>query len=204
MQFPLGTTDFGSYLLTAIQAKPQVVALAMGGNDMTNAIKGASEFGLGKSGAVLAAFGLTELNVRTIGLEAAQGVVTLAPFLWNRDETSMRFARAFKSRADAFPSYVQAGAYSAARSYFQAVQDIGTAKASAVVARLRETVINDAFTTNGTVRKDGLLSHDMYLVTVKSPQDSTNVDDLFKLEGVVPGSEAYRPVSESECPLVHH
>src|SRR3546814_15315445 len=43
---PLNVPDFASYLLQAQSSKAQVVALANGGDDVVNAIKQASEFGI--------------------------------------------------------------------------------------------------------------------------------------------------------------
>jgi branched-chain amino acid transport system substrate-binding protein len=44
--------------------------------------------------------------------------------------------------------------------------------------------------------------HDMYLMQVKSPEESKYPWDFYKLLATVPGDQAFRPLSESECPLV--
>ncbi|MDQ7776335.1 MAG: hypothetical protein Q4615_10805 [Paracoccus aminovorans] len=44
--------------------------------------------------------------------------------------------------------------------------------------------------------------HDMYVYQVKSPEESTGEWDVYKLVNTIPGEEAYRPLSESTCPLV--
>jgi branched-chain amino acid transport system substrate-binding protein len=44
--------------------------------------------------------------------------------------------------------------------------------------------------------------HDMYLLEMKKPSESKGPWDLYKVLSVIPGKEAYRPLEESECPLV--
>jgi branched-chain amino acid transport system substrate-binding protein len=45
---PLGTTDFSSFLIKAQAAKPDVIVFLINGNDLTNALKQAVQFGLDK------------------------------------------------------------------------------------------------------------------------------------------------------------
>ena len=48
--------------------------------------------------------------------------------------------------------------------------------------------------------RDGRMVHDMYLAEVKSPAESTGPWDYLKIVRVIPGEEAYGPLSESTCP----
>ena len=45
---PLGTTDFSSYLITALSTNPDVIIFLQAGNDAVNALKQAVQFGLDK------------------------------------------------------------------------------------------------------------------------------------------------------------
>jgi branched-chain amino acid transport system substrate-binding protein len=45
--------------------------------------------------------------------------------------------------------------------------------------------------------------HDMLLVQVKRPDEQKYPWDYYKILTVIPASEAFRPLSESQCPLVH-
>jgi len=58
------------------------------------------------------------------------------------------------------------------------------------------------YTKGGHLRVDGRMVHNMYLVQAKKPAESAGPNDLVKLLKVIPGDQAYRPLSESECPLV--
>ena len=45
---PLGTSDYSSYLIKAQATNPDVIMFLIGGDDMTNALKRAVQFGLHK------------------------------------------------------------------------------------------------------------------------------------------------------------
>ena len=44
--------------------------------------------------------------------------------------------------------------------------------------------------------------HDIYLMQVKKPEESKGPWDVYKVLQTIPGDQAFRPLSESECPLV--
>jgi branched-chain amino acid transport system substrate-binding protein len=60
------------------------------------------------------------------------------------------------------------------------------------------------FAKNGKIRVDGRMVHDMYLAEVKTPAESTNEWDLYKILRTIPAEESYRPLSESKCKLVNN
>lgn len=70
------------------------------------------------------------------------------------------------------------------------------------MAKMREMPIDDPLFGKGEVRADGRAVHDMYLFRVKKPEDSTGEWDLYETLATIPAAEAFRPLSESECPLV--
>lgn len=57
-------------------------------------------------------------------------------------------------------------------------------------------------TKNARLRIDGRLVRDMYLLQAKAPAESKGERDLAKVAAVIPGDQAYRPLSEAGCPLV--
>jgi len=83
-----------------------------------------------------------------------------------------------------------------------AVKAAGTDDGDAVMAQLKKTRINDMFAKDGYIRVDGRMVHDMLLEQVKTPQESKEPWDYIKVIEVVPGDKAFRPLSESKCPLV--
>jgi branched-chain amino acid transport system substrate-binding protein len=82
------------------------------------------------------------------------------------------------------------------------MQAAGTDDAKAVAAKMRELPVNDFFATNGKVREDGRMEHDMYLIEVKKPSESTKPWDYYKVLRTIPAEEATAPLSESRCPLI--
>ena len=76
---PLGTSDFSSFLLTAQASGAKVIALAEAGDDTTNALKQAHEFGIGRS-QVLIGMAMNMGEVEAIGLETAQGLYVVASY----------------------------------------------------------------------------------------------------------------------------
>jgi branched-chain amino acid transport system substrate-binding protein len=44
--------------------------------------------------------------------------------------------------------------------------------------------------------------HDMYLVEVKKPEESRYPWDYYKIVQTIPGEEAFRPIGDSDCPLL--
>ena len=124
-------------------------------------------------------------EVKAIGLELGQGNFSLMAFHHERSPEAKAWSLRFFDRVKAMPTAIQAGTYSAVRHYLQAVRDSGTDEPLAVVAKMRATPVNDMFATGGYLREDGRMVHDMYLMEVKSPAESTGEWDIFKLLATV-------------------
>jgi branched-chain amino acid transport system substrate-binding protein len=198
---PLNTADFSSYLLRAQASGAKVVAMANAGGDMINAIKQANEFGLKRTGQTIISLLAFITDVHSIGLDAAQGLTFLTAFYWDRDDASRAWSKQFFERHKRMPTSAQAAVYSAIRHYLRAVEAADTDEARAVMAKLQEIPVNDFYATNGKVRKDGRLIHDMYFVQVKTPAESKGPWDYYKVLSTIPGDQAFQPLSESGCPL---
>ncbi|MFC7476722.1 ABC transporter substrate-binding protein [Dankookia sp. GCM10030260] len=199
---PLNSSDFSSFLLQAQASKAQVVALANAGTDTINAIKQAGEFGLTKGGQRLVGMFVNVNDVKALGLQTAQGVVTVEAWYWDQSDETRAFAKRFAERnRGTVPSQYQAGIYSAVRHYLKAIEAAGTDEAMAVAAKMRALPVNDVFTKDGVVRADGRHVHDLYLVEVKKPAESTGPWDLYKVLATVPAAQAFKPLDPA-CPLV--
>ena len=175
--------------------------VANGGNDIINAVKQAAEFGLMKQmkiSAPLAQFP----DIRGLGLKTAQGLLISSPFYWDMTPEARAFTDRFAKEIGRPPSFIQAGTYGAVMHYLKAVKEAGTDEAKAVLAQMKKLPINDFMTRNGQVREDGRVIRDMYLMQVKTPEESTGPWDLTKMVATVPGKEAFRPLEEGGCPLV--
>lgn len=86
---PLNTTDFSSQLIDARASGADVIGLANSGADTANSVKHANEFGL-RQRQKLAAFLPFITDIRSMGLDNAQGLILTTAFYWDRDEGSRR------------------------------------------------------------------------------------------------------------------
>ncbi|MEW9899905.1 ABC transporter substrate-binding protein [Chitinivorax sp. PXF-14] len=201
VRHPLSTADFSSYLLQAQSSGAKAIGLANAGNDFTNAVKQAKEFGLTNS-ATLAGMLVFDSDIKSLGLPVAQGMMYTTGYYWDMNADTRGFANRFYSKTGMMPNMVQAGVYSSVTTYLKAVQAAGTDDSDAVIKKMKSLPINDFFAKNGKIREDGRMVHDMYLVQVKKPAESKSHWDLLKVLETIPGEHAYQPLSKSECPLI--
>ncbi len=199
---PLDTADFSSYLARAQQSHANVIALANGGADMSNAIKQAAQRGMIPGPQTFAGLSLRLTGVHALGLEMTQGMVLGESFYWDLDEASRAWSKRFFAVVGKMPNSLQAGVYSATTHYLNAVQTAGTDATEPVMTAMRAAPIDDFFAQHGHIRADGLMVHDTRLFQVKAPAESKYPWDYFKLVATVPGDVAFAPLSRSKCPLV--
>jgi branched-chain amino acid transport system substrate-binding protein len=135
-------------------------------------------------------------------LQLAQGMLLTDGWYWDQNDETRAFGKRFFAKMKKMPTMVHAGVYSATLQYLKAVQAIGSDQPDEVMAQLRKTKINDMFAKNGSIRIDGRMVHDMYLMQVKTPAESKYPWDYFKVMATIPGEQAFQPLSLSRCPLV--
>ncbi|MBR0781866.1 ABC transporter substrate-binding protein [Bradyrhizobium iriomotense] len=199
VRYPIDTNDHAAFLLQAQASKANVVAIAGSGTVFINALKSAKEFGVTQT---LAGLLVWITDIHSMGLRSAQGLVLTNAFYWDRDEETRAFAKRFFAKMKRMPHMGDAGDYSSTMHYLNAVKAAGTDDAKTVMAKMREMPVNDFFAKNGRIREDGRFVHDMYVYEVKKPEESKYDWDYYKLRAVIPGDEAFRPLSESKCPLI--
>lgn len=203
IRYPIDTADHSSFLLQAQASKANVVAIAGSGTTFINAVKSAKDFGLAEGGKqTIAGLLVWITDIDSMGLSTAQGLVLTNAFYWDRDEETRAFSKRFFAKMKRMPHMGDAGDYSSTMHYLNAIKAAGTDEAKAVMAKMREMPVNDFFAKNGRVREDGRFIHDMYVYEVKKPSESKYAWDYYKLRSVIPGDEAFRPVSDSKCPLL--
>lgn len=203
VRHPFPTNDFSSFLLQAQASKAKVIGLANAGADTTNAIKQAAEFGIVQAGQRLAGLLVFISDVHSLGLKTAQGLVITTGFYWDYDDETRAWSKRWSARMGGRQATMsQAGCYSGAMHYLKAIQAAGTDEAKAVAKKMKEMPVKDFFAKNGKVREDGRMVHDMYLAQIKKPEESKYPWDYYKILRVIPGDEAYKPLSETECPYL--
>jgi branched-chain amino acid transport system substrate-binding protein len=202
VRHPLSTADFSSYLLQAQSSGAKVIGLANAGGDFTNAVKQAREFGVAQKGQRLVGLLVFDSDIKSLGLNVAQGMQFASGFYWDRDKAARDWSQRFYRKHKAMPTMDQAGAYSATMNYLKAVKAAGTDNPDAVMAKLRSMNISDFFAVNGKIRPDGRMVHDMYLMEVKKPSESKGDWDILRIIKTIPGDKAFMPLSQSTCSLV--
>lgn len=198
---PLGTTDFSSFVLQAQASKADVVAMNNGGDDAINSVKTAKEFGLTVGGMKVVALGLDSLPaIKSATLEVAQDSMYVTPWHPGISPEAQAFMKKFIERRKTAPSTFQVGTYSVVLNYLKAVQATNTTDPKTVIAQMRKSPVKDAFTNEGSLREDGRMIHDVYLVQIKKPSEAKGEWDFLKVVATIPGKDAFRPIAEGDCP----
>ena len=199
VRVPLGAADFSSFLLQAQASGAQVLGLANAGTDFSNSLKAANEFGITRTmkPAALLAF-LTDIH--SLGLKTAQGLYLTTGWYWDLNPDTRAYAKRYFAKMNRQPTMNQAGIYSATTTYLKAVKAVGSTDSDKVMAELKRMKINDMFASGGYIRADGVMVHDMYVMQVKSPQESKYPWDYYKMVKKMNGEEAFGPVT-GLCPL---
>ncbi len=201
---PLGASDFSSWVLQAQASKADVIGIANGGDDAINAVKSIREFGIIAGGQKVVPFGLDSLPaIKSTGLELAQGMMYVTPWIPDLNAEAKAFMEKFIARRKTAPSTFQVGTYSVVRSYLKAIAATDSDDPKTVIAKMREMPVNDAFAAGGKLRPDGRMVHDVYLVQIKSPAESKGEWDLPMTVATIPGDQAFRPLADGGCPGVH-
>jgi branched-chain amino acid transport system substrate-binding protein len=200
VKHPLAASDFSSFLLQAQASKAQILGMANAGGDTINTIKAANEFGVTKT-MKLAGLLVFINDIHSLGLKTTQGMYLTDSWYWNQNAETRAWARRFFDKMKRMPSSVQAGDYSAALQYLGAVKAVGSDDTDKVLAQMRKTKINDVFTKGGFIRGDGRMVHDMYLMQVKTPEQSTEPWDYYNVAQVIKGEAAWTTKADSKCTL---
>jgi branched-chain amino acid transport system substrate-binding protein len=202
---PLNTQDFSSFLLQAQSSKAQIIGLANAGGDTINSIKQGAEFGITAGGQHFAGLLIFIADVQALGLQAAQGLILTEPFYWDMNAGTRAWTKRWQvERPGKFPTTVQAGVYSATLHYLKAAAALKSATdGKAVVAEMKKIPTDDPLFGKGYVRADGRTIHPAYLFQVKSPAESKYPGDDYMLKATISAEEAFRPISQDNCPLVN-
>jgi branched-chain amino acid transport system substrate-binding protein len=196
---PLGTADFASFMLQAQASKADVVAFANVSADLVNSVKASREFGIVAGGQKLAAFILQQAEVSGLGLDVAKGLVTTSAFFYGMNDDTRAFGDRYASRFNGrLPGTNQAGVYSAVLHYLKAMQAAGTDSGETVAVAMRRMPVTDFVNKEARIRADGRLLRDLFLVEVKSPEESKFQGDFYKVLAKVGPEKAFAKISD-EC-----
>ncbi|KQW38751.1 ABC transporter substrate-binding protein [Rhizobacter sp. Root404] len=200
VRHPLSASDFSSFLLQAQSSKAEILGLANAGGDTINAIKAANEFGITKT-MKLAGLLMFINDVHSLGLKATQGMYLTDSWYWNQSAESRAWSKRFFDKFKRMPSSIQAADYSVAGFYLNAVKALNSDDGDKAMEQMRKSKVNDMYAKNGYVRADGRMVHDMFLMQVKTPAQSTTPWDYYNVVATTKGEEAFTTKAESKCAL---
>ncbi len=204
--FP-ATTDFSSYLVRAKASGAKVIGLANAGTDTQNCVKQAHEFDIVSGQTRLAALLMLIADVHALTLETAQGLVLTESFYWDLNDRSRAFTkRVLPKMPNAIrPNMIQAGCYSVTMHYLKAAAAMGMAAAkangAAAIAQMKKMPVDDDVFGATTIREDGRHLVSAHLFQVKTPAESKEPWDYYKLIATTPAEEAAVPVADTGCYL---
>jgi len=199
VRHPLNASDFSSFLLQAQNSKAQILGLANAGGDTVNAIKAAREFGINKT-MKMAGLLVFLTDIHSLGLKNTEGLLHTTSWYWDMNDASRAFANKFFAKTKRMPTDVQAADYSAVMQYLKALEKSGTTDADKVMATLKSTPLKD-FYGQGVIRPDGRYAHDMYLMQVKSPKESKEAWDYYKVVTKLSADQVWTTKADSKCAL---
>ena len=199
---PSGATDFSALLLQAQASKADVIALANTGTDCTNALKQAQEFGIARGGQRVVTLAMFDTDVNAAGLEVAQNTLMVTSAWGNMSPEARRWTEGYRAAIGLMPTMLQLGDYGVVRHWLKAAAAAGTTDAGPVMAKMQALPIEDIFCRKATLRPDGRVMREMYLMRVKTPQQAQLPYDYLELVETIPADQAYRPIKDSICPLV--
>lgn len=202
VKHPLNNQDFSTFLIQAQSKNPDVIALANAGSDFTNALKQAGEFGILAKGIKIVGTSVTINDIKALGPKVAQGVQFAAPFYWDMTDETRAWSNRFFKIEKKMPNHIHAGVYGVIMHYLKAVDAIKSSEGLAVVDQMKKTPVNDFFTKNAMIRKDGRLMRKFYLMRAKSPEESKSDWDLVSVLSTIEAEDAAVPAKDSECPLM--
>ncbi len=193
VRHPFPNADFSSFLLQAQASGAKIIGLANAGADTTNAIKQAKEFGITPT-QTLAGLLVFITDIRSLGLETAQGHDAHHRLLLGPQRRDPRLVQALL-RAPQGPAHHGAGGRLLVPDALLQGHREGRHRRGRGHGEQDEGAAGQRrmFATNGKVRADGRMVHDMYLAQVKTPAESKGEWDYYKIIRTIPGRRGVLP-----------
>ena len=199
----LGAKSFISYLLKAKTANPDVLVLCHFGGDMINCLKQVTQLKLRKNMSVVVP--LMEIHMaKPLGPEVMQGIITSMCWyhgLSDKFEGSKKFVDAFEKEYNKKPGNSAAVAWVNIFQYADAVKRAGSFDHIKVIKALE----GHKFTLLGEEEYwrewDHQGIHSTYVAVGKTPDESKNEWDLFKIISEQKGEDVARTKEENPVQL---
>jgi len=201
---PTDATDFSPYLLKIRQARPDVVASNLAGNQITNFLKQYAEYGLPMP---VAGFGFDTVVAWGAGKGNFSGIW---PLVWHHlvdTPTSKKYVAAFQKKYNKLPDNQSWGDYMSLKIVAQSMNDTKSADPQKLAEHLRKGAKFDV----GKAREayfrayDNQIIMEMYAVRAKEAGKMKDQWDIYDPLGSVPGAsedmEVLAPPKDGACKI---
>ncbi|WP_375458968.1 ABC transporter substrate-binding protein [uncultured Enterovirga sp.] len=201
---PTDATDFSPYLLKIRQARPDVVASNLAGNQITNFIKQYAEYGL--------TFPITGFGFDTaVAWGAGKGNFSgIWPLIWHHlvdAPSSKAYVEAFSKKYGKLPENQSWGDYNSLKLVAQSFNELKSADPSKLAEHLRKGAKFDILKgREGYFRAyDNQMVQEMYAVRAKDQGKMKDQWDIYDPLGAVPAVggdlEMLAPAKDGECKM---
>ncbi|WP_201864923.1 ABC transporter substrate-binding protein [Microvirga soli] len=201
---PTDATDFSPYLLKIRQARPDVVASNLAGNQITNFIKQYAEYGL--------QFPITGFGFDTaVAWGAGKGNFSgIWPLIWHHlvdSPSSKKYVEAFAKKYGKPPENQSWGDYNSLKIVAQSFAELKSADPQKLAEHLRKGAKFDILKSReGYFRAyDNQMVQEMYAVRAKDPDKMKDQWDIYDPLGSVPGPseslEVLAPPQDGACKM---
>jgi branched-chain amino acid transport system substrate-binding protein len=203
VKHPVGMQDFSSLILAAQASKARGVVVASGGNDIVNTLKSANEFGLQKAGISFVAPATFLTDVKSMGLDIAQG-----PHLHHRLHLDLRRhqprLRAEVLRAAQGHADDGAGGRVFRHAAIICAPSRPPIRSTPPRSPRRCASCRSAMPSSATARSGRTAGWCMTCTWSRSavPASRRTNGTWRRCQDVMAGNDVFRPLSESDCPLV--
>jgi branched-chain amino acid transport system substrate-binding protein len=201
---PTDATDFSPYLLKIRQARPDVVASNLAGNQITNFLKQYSEYGLQFP---VAGFGFDTAVAWGAGKGNFSGIW---PLVWHHlvdTPSSKKYVEAFQKKYNKLPENQSWGDYNSLKIVAQSMNEMKSADPQKLAEHLRKGAKFDV----GKAREayfrpyDNQMIMEMYAVRAKDASKMKDQWDIYDPLGSVPGPnedmEVLAPPKDGTCKI---
>jgi branched-chain amino acid transport system substrate-binding protein len=101
-----------------------------------------------------------------------------------------------------YPTSDHAGVYAVIMHYLKAIDAAKTDDGLKIANKMKELPTDDVLFGKGSIRADGRKLHPVYLFEVKKPSESKYPYDYYKVRATIPADQAFRPLADSDCPMI--
>lgn len=201
---PTDSTDFSPYLLKIRQAKPDIVASNLAGNQITNFIKQYAEYGLSMP---ITGFGFDTI----VAWGAGQGnFAGTWPLIWHHlvdTPSAKKFVENFQKKYGTPPENQSWGDYNSLKLVAQSFAELKSTDSVKLQEHLRKGAKFDILKAReGYFRAyDNQMIQEMYAVKAKDTSKMKDKWDIYEALGTVPAAgedlEILAPEKDGECKM---